>query len=336
MNMKEMKLLGETIQLSNDYVNIDTLKFLKDNPRVYAVTHGHPDFDNLIEEEQQDVIFKNLLKEPSVKNLIPDVQRHGGLIDPILIRHDTKEVIEGNSRLAVYRDLYRKEKKGEWEFIPCDIVSNLTDEQQAAFLNQIHVKGKTQWSAYEKANFAYVRTKQGWNEDKIAELFGESPGTIRTRIKVIEMMKDNHDSDRSHFSHYNVLVRVPAISKGMNDRDGLGSCLLEKIRNLGSDEDDSHFAAQDLRKKLPVILKKPKVLKKYIDGRIDLHEGYQHAKISHVEERIKGAKTLLEDVSKQEVSQLEKNELNAFKQAVRKLSREIQRIEKMVESSSND
>ena len=39
--MKEMKLLGETIPLASDYVSIDTLIFLKDNPRVYACTHGH-------------------------------------------------------------------------------------------------------------------------------------------------------------------------------------------------------------------------------------------------------------------------------------------------------
>ena len=39
--------------------------------------------------------------------------------------------------------------------------------------------------------------------------------------------------------------------------------------------------------KLPVILKKPKVLNKYIDGTIDLDEGYQRAKISHVEEKDK-------------------------------------------------
>ena len=332
---KEMKLLGETIPISNDYIDIYDLKFLKDNPRVYACTHGHPNFDSLIEEEQQDVIFKNLRQEPSVKNLIPDVKRHGGLMEPILVRHDTKEVIEGNSRLAVYRILDKERVAGEWGLISCNIVSGLTDDQQAAFLNQIHVKGKTQWSAYEKANFAYVRKVQGWSLDRIARLFGESDGTIRTRVKVIEMMEKNEDNDRSHFSYYDVLIRSQEISTSMK-KEGLSSLLLTKIKSFGSDDEGDDFTAQELRKKLPPILKKPKVLKKYMAGQIDLDSGYLLAKISDVEEKVKRANILIEEVSHQEVSRLERNQLNAFKQTVKKLSREVGRIEKMIgELSSN-
>ena len=311
MNKNEnvMKLLGESIPLAGDYLNIDELKFLKDNPRVYACIHGEPDFAGLLEEQQQELIFKKLLEEPSVKNLIPEIKRHGGLIEPILIRMDTKEVIEGNSRLAVYRQLHQQKEEGEWDLIPCNIVSSLTKDQQAAFLNQIHVKGKTRWSAYEKANFAYVHKKQGWNVNKIAELFGESPATIRTRAKVIEMMKHNEDNERSHFSHYDVLVRDLSISKEMENSDALSNVLLRKIKNLEQDEEESNFTAQELRKKLPVILKKPKVLKKYINGQMDLDEGYQLAKISQVEEKVKQAWDLLDDVSGVEVSQLEQSRL---------------------------
>ena len=329
--MKEMKLLGDTIQLSADSLSINTLKFLKDNPRVYACTHGYPGFDNLIEAQQQDIIFKSLLEEPSVKNLIPEVKRHGGLMESILIRFDTKEVIEGNSRLAVYRLLQENDPGGDWEYIPCDIVSSLTDKQQAAFLNQIHVKGKTQWSAYEKANFAYVRKAKGANFDEIARLFGESTHTVRTRTKVIETMKSNGDNERSHFSYYDVLVRSPAISKGMDERDGLREFLLEKIKNLGPNEDESDFTAQELRKKLPVILEKPRVLRKYVSGSVALDEAYQRAKISQVEENVRQAKTLLDDVTKGEVSKLEKPRFTAFKQDARKLSRAVKRIEKMIE-----
>ena len=85
-----------------------------------------------------------------------------------------------------------------------------------------------------------------------------------------------------------------------------------------------------------MIPTKQKVLRKYIDNEIDLDEGYQRAKISQVEEKVKQAKILIEEVSPQEVSRLERNQLNAFKQTVKKLSREVERIEKMIgELSSN-
>ena len=325
-----MKILGDDIDISNDYIEIDKLKFLKDNPRVYACTHGALDFENLTEEEQQQIIYAKLKDEPSVKNLKPEIKRHGGLMESILIRHDTMEVIEGNSRLAVYRMLHAADEEGDWDLIPCEIVSGLTDRQQAAFLNQIHVKGKTQWSAYEKANFAYVRKIRGFDLSVIAKLFGESESTIRTRIKSIEMMKSNGDDKRSHFSYYDVIVRSSVISREVG-KGGKLPKLLSEIKCLGSEDETNKFTAQDLRNKIPAILKKPKVLKNYQKGDYDLDEAYQFAKISNQEENIKKATTLLEDVSKTKLSHLEPNRFNAFKQSVRKLSREIVRIKNMIQ-----
>ncbi len=329
--MNEIKILGESISVSDGYIDICKLKFLKDNPRVYSCTYGEPDFDNKTEEEQQEIIYKKLLEEPSVKKLKPEIKRHGGLMELILIRHDSMVVIEGNSRLAVYRMLNDAGEEGEWDRIPCNIVSGLTEPQQAAFLNQIHVKGKTQWSAYEKANFAYVRKVGGSDFSTIAKLFGESEATIRVRVKSIGMMKDNEDNDQPHFSCYEVLVRYnKEIRREMEKASGCRENILLDIKNLGSDEKNNPFTAQDLRNKFPVVLKKPKVLKKYIAREINLDEAYQRAKISGVEENIKQATALLDDVSKEKVSQLEQNRFGAFKQSTRKLMRMAERINNMV------
>lgn len=331
--MKEMKLLGETISVSDDYLEIHKLRFLKDNPRVYACTHGEPGFNGLIEEEQQDLIYKKLLEESSVRNLREEIKRHGGLMESILVRHDTMEVIEGNSRLAVFRELHQKDPEGDWGLIPCDIVSSLTDEQQFAFLNQIHVKGKTQWSAYEKANFAYVRKEAGWSEKRISDLFGESESTIRTRVKVIQTMKDNKDNERSHFSFYDVIVRNKEILKEVESEDGLPN-LLEDIRNFGDEDDENEdsFTALDLRRKLPIVLKKPKVLKKFKEKEIDLEDAFQRAKISDVEDKVKRAEGLLDDISITEVRQLEQGNIKSFQYAVRKLTKKVKRIKEMIDS----
>ena len=95
---------------------------------VYAVTHGEAGFDQKPQEEQEDTIFEKLQNEPSVKNLVREVQRHGGLIERVLVRVGTMEVIEGNSRLAVYRILRDKGADGDWDRIPCHVISTLTDE----------------------------------------------------------------------------------------------------------------------------------------------------------------------------------------------------------------
>lgn len=333
--MKTMKILGKDIYLRDDYLNIHDLKFLVENPRVYACTYGVKDFAKFTPEEQQEKIYKKLIKQSSVKNLTPEIVRHGGLMESILVRWDTKEVVEGNSRLAVYRQLHDDKKEGEWDLIPCDIIESLSDDQQAAFLNQIHVKGKTQWTTYEKANFAYIRRERGMSFPDIAKLFGESEVTIRLRVNTIKMMKANNDPKQLHFSYYDVLSRNPAIKNGLDKVEGKGwKNLLDDIKNFGlsgkgDGEQTNEFTALDLRKKMPVVLGKLKVLKKYIAREIDLDDAFQRARISHVEDNVKKATSLLNDVSNDEIEKLERNRFNAFAQAVKKLDREVKTIVKM-------
>ena len=336
MAENEIKILGEVIRVSNDYLSIHELKFMEDNPRVYSCIHGEPDFDNLPEVVQQERIFENLKKEQSVKNLKSEIKRHGGLMEQILVRFDTKQVIEGNSRLAVYRILHEETKDENWELIPCNIVSSLTEEQQIAFLNQIHVKGKTKWSAYEKANFAYVRKEKKWTFKKIAGLFGESEMTIRTRVKVIETMRENDDTDRSHFSYYDVLVRNGDISKEIKENKDLRKVLFERIRSLGNVEEGESpdFTALELREKLPVIIQKPKVLKKYIEGKLDLGTAYQSAEISNAQQKVRKATAILDGIERKDITSLSGNDLNALDQDLRKLVRTTDRINRTMERTN--
>ena len=326
---RQIIIRNQPIDTGVDELPLDDLLFLKENPRVYAHTYGVDGFAELSPEEQQEKIFEKLKLEESVKRLLPEIQSHGGLIEPILVRVDTREVIEGNSRLAAYRILRSRDPEGPWERIRCDIVSGLTDDQLSAYLNQIHVKGKTKWSAYEKANFSYVRKKRGMKIDDIAELFDESPKTIRIRTDVIEMMKENGDNTQEHFSYYDVIVRTPKIGKAMKD-ERVRNKILKQIRNLGSSASKTNFTAQDLRRKLPVILEKNKVRKDWLKGGTDLDTAYQRAKISRVEDTVRRAKELLSDISDIEVERLEPQRLNAFRMDVRKLAREVERVKKMV------
>ena len=82
-------------------------------------------------------------------------------MEPLVVEHRTMEVVEGNSRLAACRKLKTDGAEGDWGRVPCILVTKFTTEQRAAYLAQVHVKGKRQWSPYEKANFAYVRKQEG-------------------------------------------------------------------------------------------------------------------------------------------------------------------------------
>lgn len=331
---RSIKIMGENIGVSSDFLELHKLRFLSDNPRVYACTHGIPGFNELPVEKQQDLIYKKLLEEPSVKNLEPEIKRHGGLLEAILVRLDTMEVIEGNSRLAVYRKLHEKHPGEDWELIQCDMVSKLTDEQQFAFLNQIHVKGKTQWSAYEKANLAYVRKERGWEVERIAELFGETETTIRKGIEVIDLMKSNGDNDQSHFSYYEVVTTAKKISQATEENEDLKNLLLNRIKGADPDNDENDFTALELRNKLPSIIDKPKILKKYIEDDLTFDDAYQEAKTSKAQQRVKRALSAVKPITKKELEKSDQNIRNAIKPDIRRLKQEVNRIDGIIKSLS--
>lgn len=342
--MSTMKLLGKQIPYTEDFVEIDKLKFYKENPRVFSVLREVANFENLSEVQQQEEIYKKLLKEPSVKNLVPDIKRHNGLIEPIVVLVNTWEVIEGNSRLAAYIKLDDSRVSGDWDLIHCRLISPLEDDQLTAFLSQIHVKGKTKWTRYEKFNFAYQRFQKsqsngkpkGQSYQEIAELFGESQQTIRNRVKVIEFMERRGDNVRSHLSYYEVLVHNTTAYRLIN-QGGL-TRLLDEVKSTEVNEEDNgesnkNFTAQKLRDALPNLLRKSdSVLKQYENGKISFEEAASRAEISECKKKIERATGFLEDISQKELEGLAINDLNAFIQALRKHKRACDRISRMVKS----
>lgn len=353
MTAPTITILGKEIPISNERIDIFRLKFLRDNPRVYACTHGQSGFEEMEVDEQQQTIFQAIRQEPSVTNLLHDIEHHGGLVEPILVRMDTMEVIEGNSRLAAYRLLHDKQPNGQWSEIECSTVSGLTLEQQDALQNQIHVKGKTKWSAYEKANFAYVRKKNGYSYQDMERIFSESGSTLRTRVKVVQRMADNEDQEQSNFSFYDVIQRnqdirnkldfgqqiTHLVKKGIlksknlqpSQREALDFCnwLLRTVKSP-----DRNFTAQDMRKQLPVVLKKPKVLKQLMGGQLTLEDAYGRATVSKATTKVRNATALLQDISAKEVKELDNNSFNALKQDVRKLKRAYERVAKILDARS--
>ena len=319
---KVLNILGHAIPYSDGEHSIHKLRFLQRNPRVYEEVHGTPGFGQMSVDEQQDVIYRALLKQPSVKELRPELLRHGGLMEPLVLETTTMEVVEGNSRLAACRQLHADGAEGEWDRVPCIEVTKFTDEQRAAYLAQVHVKGKRQWSPYEKANFAYVQIQEGVPLKDVAERLDVSTVTVRTWTKVVQEMKDNDDPKQRNYSYYDVMVRTKAIA---NAEEGVRNELHAMIKSEQKD-----FTAQDLRRKLPVVLQKPKVTRKFLRAQIDLDEAYQRARRSKTEDKVKSVAEILDDIDRSEIEGLDHSEFNAVRYRINRLSRLVKRLKDLV------
>ena len=334
MTQSEITIRGERIPCTDDRWPIGRPLFLRENPRVYSSIVDVPNFDDLLDDQKQQIIYEKLLGEPSVKTLIPDIRRNGGLIEPILVRADRRVVVEGNSRLAAYRYLYAKYDDDKWSTIPCRLVSRLTNDQQAALLHYIHVKGKTSWTRYEKAHFTYIQHKiKGKTIQEVAKLFSISTSKAYQDIRIIQSMKDNNDRNRTHFSYYSVLETT--LKQDLKADANLKSALLSMIRPSDDHSHDPPFTAQNLRDQLPVVLKKPKILRKFVKGEVTLDTAHDRAKISDTQSKMKQIRSILNDITGEELRVLSPADHKAVVYECRKVKAAVSRIRQILQDMNS-
>ncbi len=322
-------IMGQHVPARHEQIPIDQLNFLPDNPRVYAAIREMPDFADLTTKEKQVRIYERLLQESSVRNLIPEIRRDGGLQEPIIVRHDTWQVIEGNSRLAAYRKLKDDTDEDRWDSIRCLVVSTLTDDQQTRLLGQAHLHGRTDWSPYAKALFCFRWIEEDHKDiSTLAKLSGFPAAEIKKNVRIVQLMTENNDGKLSHFSYYNVLVRNRAISSAIAESPDLQKTLFTQIKA-------ENFTAQEMREHLPKVIAKPKVLRKYEKGDVTLDDAFDRAKISGTEHRLKKVRDGLDDIERPDINHLEHNEFKAVQQVFRQIRRHLKRIGDMINARTD-
>ncbi len=103
------------------------MKFFTENPRVYSLVRSDSS------EPSQEQIQERLLDMEHVKELIQDVKQNEGLIEPLIVKDGTFEVLEGNSRLAAYRYLAKGDPI-KWGRIKCTLLPSDISEALVCFL----------------------------------------------------------------------------------------------------------------------------------------------------------------------------------------------------------
>lgn len=84
------------------------------------------------------------------------IRTNGGIIHPIIVNKDAAgklTVIEGNTRLAIYREFFDKKAVGNWEKIPAIVHQNLPAKEIDGIRLQAHLVGPREWDPYSKAKY---------------------------------------------------------------------------------------------------------------------------------------------------------------------------------------
>lgn len=258
---------GTEIPVRTEMLEQSSLLFYPENPRVYSVLRE----DGKV--PTQEDIRDRLLEMDHVKQLVQDIKANGGLIEPLIVRDGTFEVLEGNSRLAAYRYLAKGDPI-KWGFVKCMLLpSNVSESLVFALLGEYHIKGKKDWAPYEQAGFLYRRYKQHTADLKALALeIGISAKKIKHRIDTYEFMLAHGEVDVNRWSYYDEYLKSNKVHRARKNFPELDHVIVEKIRSQEIER------AMDLRDQLPVVCSAPgAALSKLVAGNWTLEKAFKHA-----------------------------------------------------------
>lgn len=151
----------------------------------------------------------------SFSSLRESIKVNKGIINPILVNHQSDGryvVIEGNTRLQIYKDFREIDKDGPWNIIRCIVYEKLTQEEIHAIRLQCHLVGPRDWDPYSKAKYL----NQLSNIDKLpmSTIISYCGGKRNEIVKLINAYADmqsyympkvkelGYDFDNRDFSKY--------------------------------------------------------------------------------------------------------------------------------------
>lgn len=259
-------ILGVKVPTAIEFLPQKKLQFFADNPRVYSVVRANG------KQPTQEEIQQQLCELEHVKELREDIKRNGGLIEPLVVRAGTLEVLEGNSRLAAYRQLAEKDPI-KWGRVKCKVLpANVQDTLVFALLGQLHIKGKKDWAPYEQAGFLYRRYKDHSVPAKtLAQELGLSTKKVTHLIETYEFMIDNDEEDISRWSYYDEYLKSNKIKKARKKYPEMDDIIVSDIKSGNIPR------AVDLRTQLPTVCASQAILKRYAEGKLSLAKSYERA-----------------------------------------------------------
>lgn len=161
-------------------------------------------------------------------SLRDSIKTNGGIIHPIIVNKtlDGKYVvIEGNTRVQIYREFKANSTQGNWGTIPAMVYNNLNKAQIDAIRLQAHLVGPREWDPYSKAKYLHYLSNQEYlTIAQIVDFCGGNKLEVNNYINAyIDMenyyrplLESDADFDHRRFSAFVELQKVTVKSALLN------------------------------------------------------------------------------------------------------------------------
>ncbi|MBR0340890.1 MAG: ParB N-terminal domain-containing protein [Oscillospiraceae bacterium] len=131
---------------------VDLIKLDVNNPRIARGLSYYSD----INSDLMALLLGSTAE--SCASLRESIRENGGIIHPIVVNREedgSYVVIEGNTRLQIYRDFIKNGESGNWTTIKAIVYDNLPENDKHAIRLQAHLVGPREWDPYSKALYLH-------------------------------------------------------------------------------------------------------------------------------------------------------------------------------------
>lgn len=334
MPKETMTVMGREIAYEIKDVDIYSLKYYKENPRINYIVSKYPP-----EQVTQEFIEQELLKLDSVKERIKDLEENKGLLDEVYVLGN--KVVEGNTRLCVFRRLHKKYPDDpRWKVIKARVLQeDVTEDELFYILSTFHIKGKTEWDAYEKAAYIHKMIRiLNKNPEDIAKQLGKQKKTIEAMLKAYEVMSQKYlattndatqvnasRDELKKYSYFETFFLQKELVKKAEDTPDFLDQFVDWVK------EDRLKKAQNVRELLKILSHK-KAMKAFCEGDADdafdeaKHILYEHKpeKVDRFYKKVREFRELIHDAEtfkiKEEIKS-NKNKKNELQQCYKELKR---------------
>jgi len=203
-------------------LEVSTLDLDKDNPRIKSILEMYDEIDE--EKIKLALISGSGSAETAgttYTSLKESIRSNGGIINPIIVSYKTLTseyvVVEGNTRVQIYKEFQKDNIKGSWDLIPAVVYTDLDKEEIDSIRLQAHLVGPREWDPYSKAKYLFSL----YHEDnlpmaQIVDFCGGKKGDVVDYIQAYKIMEEfyrpllNSDDEfeKNKFSAFREVLKI--------------------------------------------------------------------------------------------------------------------------------
>lgn len=180
--------------MESRYLAVPTAQIAFDdqNPRIKVALEK---YGNKLDEQRirfaLQTATEGLSSTSSYRSLKDSIRAARGISIPIVIYPDGDRFVcvDGNTRLAIYRELDDEDAPGDWTQIACLVLDDPGPLEIETIRVTAHLVGAREWPAYEKARYLhYLRNVEFMDYDEMIARCGGNKNTITQQIDAFHDM----------------------------------------------------------------------------------------------------------------------------------------------------